>query len=181
MWPRGDALGGQREPTALSRGLRSQWLGPLEPLQPGESWTQIRKQQLSYLAHSRYGNVRFQQSPLRFILISFSCQKYFFSEARGIQSIAALYYSEQCMNLCQQVISRPPRRNKRDIWTRKQEKNCLYITYITLYSLCIQQGRKMIYDEDSEGVQIYIFWHTHTHNPTVSTSAVVYKSWLKVG
>lgn len=37
LWPRGDAPGSPREPTALSWGLCPQWLGPLEPLQPGES------------------------------------------------------------------------------------------------------------------------------------------------
>lgn len=111
----------------------------------------------------------------------FLVRNIFFSEARGIQSVAALYYSEQCMNLCQQVISRPPRRNKRDIWTRKQEKNCLYITYITLYSLCIQQGRKMIYDEDSGGVQIYIFWHTHSNCLYISSGVQkLAKSWLRM-
>lgn len=43
--------------------------------------------------------------------------KNIFSEAQRIQSIAALYYCEQYVNLCQQVISSPPRRNKREIWT----------------------------------------------------------------
>ena len=63
--PRGDAAGGQGEPAALPRGLRPERLGPLEPLQPGES---------SAAVWHRYANVR---SPLRFILISSSCQKYF--------------------------------------------------------------------------------------------------------
>lgn len=76
----------------------------------------------------------------------------------GIQSVAVLYHCEQCVNLCQQVISHPPRRNKRDIWTGKKEKNGLYITYITLYSLCIQQGGNMIYDKDSGACRA-----THTH------------------
>lgn len=37
MRPRGDAAGRQGEPAALSRGLRAQRLGGMEPLQPGES------------------------------------------------------------------------------------------------------------------------------------------------
>lgn len=76
MWPGGDAPGGQGEPAALPRGLRSQWLGALEPLQPGESWRNKRLQ-LSRLAQKRYGDVRLVWSPLRFIARYFSCHKHF--------------------------------------------------------------------------------------------------------
>lgn len=74
-----------------------------------------------------------------------------FSEAQGIQSVAALYYCEQCMNLCQQVISCTAMRNKRDIWTGKQEKNGLYMTDVHYTVLTVHSaGKKMIYDKDSE-------------------------------
>lgn len=42
LWPWGDATGGEREPTTLPRRLCPEWLGTLEPLQPGETRTQIR-------------------------------------------------------------------------------------------------------------------------------------------
>lgn len=95
-----------------------------------------------------------------------------FSEAQGIRGVSALYYCEQCVNLCQQVIFHPPRRNKRDIWTGKLEKNGLYITHITLPSLCIQQGRRMIHDKDSVLLGRFPNLHLVTHTP-LHTSAVM--------
>lgn len=135
VWPGGNAPGGQREPAALPRGLRSQWLGPLEPLQPGEGWTQIRKRAAARL--SATVQIRERQicaKPAEIYLDIFFMSEFFsLSEAQGIQSVAALYYCEQCMNLCQQVISHPPRRNKRDVWAGKQEENGLYITFSILH------------------------------------------------
>lgn len=99
VWPGGDAAGSQGEPTALPRGLRPQRLGPLEPLQPGESWTHTRKQRLSCLPQSRYGNIKLVWSPLRFILISLSCQKYFLWGSRNSKCGSTVLLRAACGSL----------------------------------------------------------------------------------
>lgn len=58
------------------------------------------------------------------------------SEAQGIQSVAALYYCEQCVNLCQQVFSRTPRRNKRRCMNWEAgEKWLIYHLYYTVLTV----------------------------------------------
>lgn len=88
------------------------------------------------------------------------CHKHRPPEARRIQSCGC--YCERRVNLCQQVISRPARRIKED-----PGENGFCITYIPLGSVCVQQGGRMIYDEEPQLSNSHLMMQTPACRPEI--------------
>lgn len=83
---------------------------------------------------------------------------------RQFRALAAPCYCEQRVKLCQQVISRPPRRNKGDPWSGKQEK-VAYTSPILHRAQCAvsREGRWFMIKSNNSGVGFQLtFNDAHT-------------------